>query len=347
MLKIAGKIIGGNQPCFIIAEAGVNHNGSFEVAKKMVDAAKEAGVCAVKFQTFISEELASFEAGQAEYQKKNTGKEERQVEMLKKLQLSYNDFRRLKDYASQKEIIFLSAPHSCKKDVDLVAELCPAIKIASGDLTNIPFLEYAASKNLPIILSTGMSVLEEIDEAVRAIKNQGNEEIILLHCTSNYPCPFGEVNLKAMDVLAEKFGLLTGYSDHTEGIIVPALAVSKGAVVIEKHFTLDKNMPGPDHKASLDAEELKNMVKLIRDTEVILGSRIKQPAVSEKETAKIARKSLVAKTIIRQGEIIKEEMLAVKRPGTGLEPNKTARIIGKKAVRDIVKDTLIKLEDLE
>lgn len=345
-IKIGNKIIGEGYPCFIIAEAGVNHNGSFEMAKKLIDAAKEAGVDAVKFQIFKSEEIVTPEGEQAKYQKENTGKEESQYEMLKRLELSYNDFKKLKEYCDERGIIFLATPHSCKEDVDLVAELCLAIKVGSGDLTNFPILRYMAEKNLPIILSTGMATMEEIEEAIGVIKKEGNDKIILLHCTTNYPCPLEEVNLKAMDTLRNTFKLITGYSDHTQGIMVSAMAVSRGACVIEKHFTLDNNLPGPDHKASLEPKELKEMVKSIRESEIILGDGIKKPKESEIEIAKMARKSLVAAKDIKEGEIIEENMLAVKRPGTGIFPKRINEVIGKKAQKNIKKDSLISLEDL-
>jgi N,N'-diacetyllegionaminate synthase len=345
-IKIGNKMIGEGYPCFIIAEAGVNHNGSFELAKKLVDVAREAGVDAVKFQIFKSEKITTLNAEQAKYQKENTGKEESQLKMLKKLELSYDDFRKLKEYCDEKKIIFLSTPHSCKEDVDLVAELCFAIKVGSGDLTNLPILKYIAKKNLPIILSSGMAVMDEIKEAIETIKTEGNNKIILLHCTTNYPCPLEEVNLKVVDTLKEKFKLPTGYSDHTQGIMVSAMAVVRGACVIEKHFTLDKKMEGPDHKASLDPVELKEMVKLIREAEIILGDGIKEPRESETEVAKVARKSVVAGRIIQRGEKITEDMLAIKRPGTGILPKEINRVIGKEAKRDILADTLIKWEDL-
>jgi len=344
-IKIGNKLIGEGQPCFIIAEAGVNHNGSLELAKKLIDAAKESGSDSIKFQTFKSERIATADAEMAKYQKENTGKEEAQLEMLKRAELSYGDFRELKKYCDEKGIIFLSTPHSCNEDVDLVAELCPAIKVASGDLTNIPLLKYIARKNLPIILSTGMSAMEEVENALEAVKKEGNDKIIILHCTNNYPCPINEVNLRAINTLKEKFKLPTGYSDHTEGINISTYAAAAGACVLEKHLTLDKNLPGPDHKASLEAEDLKEMVLAIRNLERALGDGVKKPAESELETAKIARKSLVAQKDIKKGEAIREGMITVKRPGTGIPPGKMNEIIGKKAARDIKKDSLFVWED--
>tara|TARA_Y100000310_G_C20696501_1_gene826095 strand:+ start:241 stop:1287 length:1047 start_codon:yes stop_codon:yes gene_type:complete len=339
-IYIQHRLIGEGKPCFIIAEAGVNHNGSFGLAKKLVDAAKEAGVDAVKFQTFKAEKIVTPDAQQAKYQAKNIGKEESQYAMLKRLELTFTDFRKLKEYCDQKGIIFLSTPHSSKEDVDLVAELCLAIKVGSGDLTNLPILKYIAGKKLPIILSTGMATLEEVREAVDVILPI-NKELILLHCTTNYPTPLDEVNLKAIQTIMKEFNLPTGYSDHTEGIEVSTAAVALGASVIEKHFTLDRNLPGPDHKASLEPSELREMVAKIRNVEKALGSGIKKPFPSELETAKVARKSIVAKINILKGAKITKDMMSIKRPGTGIKPKYLDKVFGKRVKKDIKKDSLI------
>ncbi|OGZ22930.1 MAG: N-acetylneuraminate synthase [Candidatus Nealsonbacteria bacterium RIFCSPLOWO2_01_FULL_41_9] len=344
-IKIGGKLIGAGNPCFIIAEAGVNHNGKLSLAKKLIDKAKEAGVDAVKFQTFKAENIVTKEAKQAKYQTKNIGKKESQFAMLKRLELSYADFRNLKKYCARKKIIFLSTPHSSKEDVDIVAELCPVIKIASGDLTNLPFLKYIAKKDLPIILSTGMANLREVKEAVKTILSI-NKKIILLHCTTNYPTPVNEVNLRAMFTMGEEFNLPVGYSDHTQGMEVSLAAAAMGACVIEKHFTLNKKLPGPDHKASLGPEELKAMVRGIRNIQAALGDGTKKPTPSEMETAKVARKSIVAAKNIKKGTEIREDMLAIKRPGTGIAPKYFSKILGKKAKKDIKKDSLINWEQL-
>jgi len=345
-IEVKNKLIGADNPCFIIAEAGVNHNGKLELAKKLVDAAKEAGADAVKFQTFKSEKIVTPEAEQAKYQIENIGKKESQLEMLKRLELFYSDFEKLKKYCDKKGIIFLSTPHSCTKDVDLVAKLCPAIKVGSGDLTNLPLLKYVAKKKLPIILSTGMATLKEVREAVEMILPI-NKKLILLHCTTNYPTALKEVNLKAMLTMKKEFNLPVGYSDHTLGILVPIMAVTMGASIIEKHFTLDKNLPGPDHKASLSPEELKEMIRNIRNTEIILGSGAKKPTKSEEKIKKVTRKSIVAKVNIPVGSKIIRKMLAIKRPGTGVEPKNLDRIIGKIARKYITADTLIKFKDLK
>jgi len=339
-IKIGNKFVSEENPCFIIAEAGVNHNGSFRLAKKLIDAAKNAGVDAVKFQTFRAENLVTKTTEMANCQKKNTGKKESQLKMLKKLELSDKDFTELKKYCNKKQIIFLSTPHS-EDVIDFLEPLVPAYKVGSGDLTNLPFLEKVARKKKPIILSTGMATLSEVEEAVNTIKKAGNNKIILLHCTTNYPCPLEEVNLRAMEDLKREFNLTVGYSDHSLGIMVPIMAVTLGAKVIEKHFTLNKNLLGPDHKASLEPDELKDMVKTIRHVEEALGSSIKKPTKSEEKIKKVVRKSIVAKVNIPKSTRIKKDMLIIKRPGTGIEPKYFNRVIGRVAKTNIVKDELI------
>ena len=342
-LKIGDKLIGEEEPCFIIAEAGVNHNGSVELAKKLIDAAKDAGADAVKFQTFKAENVVVKDAQKAEYQKETTG-EGSQYEMIKKLELTEEGFRELADYAEKKDIMFLSSPFD-KESVDLLYELdVPAFKVGSGEITNFPLLRYIAKKRKPIILSTGMSTLGEIEEALDVIRSEGVEDIILLHCVSNYPARIEDVNLRAIETLKQAFKLPVGFSDHTLGIIVPIAAVALGACVIEKHFTLDRNLPGPDHRASLEPDELKEMVKAIREVEKALGNGIKKPTKEEKEIKKVARKSIVAKVDIPEGAIITEDMLDVKRPGTGIEPKYLKFIIGRKAKEDIKKDDVIRFE---
>ncbi len=358
-IKIKNKLVGKGLPCFIIAEAGVNHNGDVDLAKKLIDVAKKAGADAVKFQTFKAENIVTPQAQQAKHQTENIGRKESQYQMLKRLELSYFDFEKLKEYCDEKGIIFLSTPHSSKEDVDLVVKLCPAIKVGSGDLNNLPILEYMAGKNLPVILSTGMANLEEVKEAVDVVLPI-NKELILLHCTTNYPTKINEVNLRAMETMKKEFGLPIGYSDHTEGIKISLAAVILEACVIEKHFTLGKNMPGPDHKASLEPEELKMMVEGIRKIEkrlaagenpdIILGelnikeamgNGIKNPNLSEIEVAKVVRKSIVAAKDIKKGLTITENMLDIKRPGTGISPEHFNQVVGKKSKEGIKKDELI------
>jgi len=342
-VKINDKLIGEEEPCFIIAEAGVNHNGSVELAKKLIDAAKDAGADAVKFQTFKAESVVVKDAQKAEYQKETTG-EGSQYDMIKKLELTEEDFRELADYAEKKDIMFLSSPFD-KDSIDLLNELdVPAFKVGSGEITNFPLLRYIAKKGKPIILSTGMSTLGEIEEALDVIRSEGVEDIILLHCVSNYPARIEDVNLRAIETLKQAFKLPVGFSDHTLGITAPIAAVALGACVIEKHFTLDRNLPGPDHKASLEPDELKEMVKAIREVEKALGDGIKRPTKEEEEIKKVARRSIVAKVDIPEGAIVTEDMLDVKRPGTGIEPRYIDMIIGKKAKEDIKKDEIISLK---
>jgi N,N'-diacetyllegionaminate synthase len=328
---------------FIIAEAGVNHNGRMENAVRLVDIAVEAGAQAVKFQTFRSEKLVSRFAMKADYQKKTTRAEETQLEMLKKLEFSAEQFKVLRDYCKGKGILFLSTPFE-DESLSLLEKLkMPIYKIPSGEITNLPFLIKVAKLNKPVILSTGMSTIEEVGHAVDVLKYNGADEITLLHCNTEYPTPFQDVNLRAMLTLKQRFGLKVGYSDHTLGIEAPIAAVALGAEVIEKHFTLDKNMPGPDHRASLSPAELSEMVAAISNIEKALGSSTKEPTKSEKKNIAIVRKSIVAKTAIKMGEVLTEDNLDVKRPGNGISPEKWFDVLGKTAVRNFEEDELIEI----
>lgn len=347
MLNIGNRSVGYNSPCFIIAEAGVNHNGDIKRAKKLVDMALYAGADAVKFQTFKSEKLVTGYAKMAKYQKDNIGAEDSQFNMLKKLELSYNQFEELKKYCENKGIIFMSTPFDIESADFLNSIGLEAFKISSGDLTNIPLLEHIAGFNKPIILSSGMAVLGEIEEAVMSLKNKGMSDIAVLHCTSNYPAALETVNLRAMNTIKDSFNVIGGYSDHTEGITIPIAAAALGANIIEKHFTLDKNMEGPDHKASLEPEELKNMIEGIRNVEISLGSGIKMFTESEINTMQVARKSIVACRDIKKGRIIGVEDLDYKRPGNGLSPKYYKELIGKKAAIDINKDEQITFSAVE
>jgi N,N'-diacetyllegionaminate synthase len=346
IIHLGSKRIGEKQPCFIIAEAGVNHNGQLYNAKKLVDAAVFAKVDAVKFQTFKAEGVVTDDVVIASYAKKNIGKNLTQLEMIKRYELSYDEFKKLKKYCDQKKILFLSTPHSFDA-IDFLEDLVPVYKFGSGDLTNTPALQYAARKHKPIILGTGMATLSEVRTAIRTIHATGNHQIIALHCTTNYPCPLVEVNLRAMLTMQNTLNCLVGYSDHTIGITVPIMAATLGAVVIEKHFTLDKTMSGPDHKASLEPEELKQMVTAIRNVETTLGNYAKKPTPSEKDIIKLVRKSIVANQNIKKGAIIRKNMLAIKRPGNGLSPTKIEQILGKKTKKSILKDELIRLNMVE
>jgi N-acetylneuraminate synthase len=326
---------------FIIAEAGVNHNGDINLAKKLIGAAKDAGADAVKFQTFKAEKVVIKNAEKAEYQKETTGIGESQYDMIKKLELTEYDFKELAEYAKKKGILFLSSPFD-KGSVDLLDGLdVPAFKIASGEITNFTLLKYIAKKEKPIILSTGMSTLGEVEDALNVIRSEGVEKVILLHCVSNYPARIEDVNLGAMETLKQAFKIPVGFSDHTLGITASIAAVALGACVIEKHFTLDRNLPGPDHKASLEPDELKEMIKGIRNVEKALGDGIKRPTKDEVAIKRVARRSIVARVDIHRGTIITEDMLDVKRPGMGIEPKYIERIIGKRAKINIKKDELI------
>lgn len=324
----------------IIAEAGVNHNGSFETAKQLVDVAKESGVDIVKFQTAKLDSLVSKFAEMAEYQKNNIGKTESQKKMLGKLLLKFEDFIKLAQYCKEKDIQFLSTPFDLES-IDFLNSLVPFWKIPSGEITNYPYLVKIARTHKPIFMSTGMCELSEIDDAMNLLQQNKSGKITLLHCNTQYPTPYEDVNLKAMKTLRERYDVEVGYSDHTKGIEVPIAAVAMGASVIEKHFTLDRTMEGPDHKASLEPSELKAMVDSVRNIEKAIGSGSKKPTVSEIGNRAIARKSIVAKKNIKQGEILTEENLTVKRPGSGISPMRWNEVIGTAAIRDFGEDELI------
>ncbi|NOY35807.1 MAG: N-acetylneuraminate synthase [bacterium] len=344
-IKISKKTIGQGCPVFVIAEAGVNHNGRLSTALRLVDAAANAGADAVKFQTFKAEQVVTRQGKMAKYQKKNIGKMESQIKMLKKLELPEGFYKPIIRRCKQKKIIFLSTPHGGFESVDFLQSLnAPAFKFGSGDLTNLPLLKYSAKFGKPMILGTGMATLQEVKEAVGCVKKAGNDKIIVLHCATNYPCPLGEANLSAMRTMADKFGVLTGYSDHTLGAQAPVVAAALGARVIEKHFTLDKKMAGPDHSASAEPDELREIIRQIRDVKIILGSSAKKPNPSERETIKIARKSVVTVRDIKKGEKFTEKNIEIKRPGTGIQPKFYPQILGKTAKTNIGADTLIKKE---
>lgn len=327
----------------IIAEAGVNHNGSIDVAKRMIDVAAEAGVDYIKFQTFKAEKLVVEAAQQAEYQKKNTGKTESQLDMLKKLELTQDDFIELKKYCGEKKVGFISTPFDFES-IDFLETLDMDLwKVPSGEVTNYPYLVKIAKTHRPVVMSTGMCDIDEIREAVKVLRDNGCGELTLLHCNTMYPTPFEDVNLKAMETLKREFNVPVGYSDHTLGIEVPIAAVAMGARVIEKHFTLDKNMEGPDHKASIDPDELKAMVSSIRNIESAKGDGCKKVTGSEAVNRGVVRKSIVASRGIKAGEVFSEENLTVKRPGTGINPMRWPEVLGRKADRDYKKDELIEI----
>ena len=335
-----------NRHTVVIAEAGVNHNGSLEMAKKMVDAAADAGVDYVKFQTFCSELLVTASAAQADYQRREAQSEDSsQLAMLRKLELSHADHLALVDYCKQKGVKFLSTAFDLPS-VDFLDGLGVDFwKVPSGEITNLPYLRKIAATRRPIVMSTGMSDLDTVKESLDFLLGEGAErkDITLLHCNTEYPTPFADVNLNAMITLRNELGVATGYSDHTLGIEVPVAAVALGAEVIEKHFTLDRNLPGPDHKASLLPDELKAMVSAIRNIEKALGTGLKRVTDSEAKNIVAARKSIVAAVAIKAGEVFTEENLTVKRPGNGLSPMKWYDVVGRQASRDYQPDELIEI----
>ena len=328
---------------YIIAEAGVNHNGDVCLAKRLCLAAKNAGADAVKFQTWITEKIITRNVGQAAYQTENTGNNQSQFDMLKALELTYDEFREIKNYCNQIVIQFISTADE-QDSLDFLVDLgIPFIKVGSGDIGNISYLRYIGSKKKPVILSTGMSTLSDVEMSIKALKDGGAEEISLLHCTTNYPCPYDSVNLRVMDTLKSAFGMKVGYSDHTIGIEVPIAAVAMGAEIIEKHFTLDKNMDGPDHLASTEPDEFKMMVESIRNIEKSLGTGIKKPTSSEKEISKVVLKRIVAKRVISVGEIITEDAICVKRNENGLPASAWDIIVGTKARKEFNVDEGIEI----
>jgi len=340
-IQVGNKLIGAAQPVFMIAEAGVNHNGDLKLARALIDVAVEAGADAVKFQTFQADRLATPDAPKADYQLRTTGDAESQFDMLRRLELSPDAHRELQSYCHERGIIFLSTPFD-EEAVDLLDELgVPAFKISSGDLTNSPLLEHVASKGKPVILSTGMSELSELIEAVSVLNTAGCENPVLLHCVSNYPADAAEVNLRAMQTMRSAFDVPVGFSDHTEGIDVALAAVALGACVIEKHFTLDRTLPGPDHRASLEPAELRELVRSIRRVETALGNGRKVPSASEVETAKVARRSLVAARDIPAGVTLERSMVVMRRPGTGMSPGMLETLLNRRAVREIAAGTLL------
>ncbi len=326
---------------YIIAEAGVNHNGDINIAKALIDGAVEAKVDAIKFQTFSAEKLVTKMANKAAYQAKQTTKIESQYEMLKRLELDYEMHIELMEYCKYKGIQFLSTPFDIES-IDLLAQLGINIfKIPSGEITNLPYLKKIGSLKKKVILSTGMSDLNEIEDAIQVLRQEGTDDITVLHCNTEYPTPMEDVNLEAMQTIKKELNIKIGYSDHTLGIEVPIAAVAMGATIIEKHFTLDKNMEGPDHKASLECKELAEMVRCIRNIERALGDGVKRATRSELKNIEVARKSIVAAKDIMRGEMYTEDNLTTKRPGNGISPMKWNQIIGQMADKDYKKDELI------
>lgn len=346
-VRISNRLVGPGRPCFIIAEAGVNHNGDMRLAHRLIDAAAKAGADAVKFQSFVTEELITPEAPKAGYQVETTGEPDSQYKMLKALELSADQQAELKAHCEQVGILYLCTPYE-NMSIDMLDRMdIAAFKIASTDTTNIPFLRYVASKGRPVILSTGMSTLGEVEQAVNTLCAAGlDDKVIILHCTSEYPAPVGEANLRAILTMQQAFHCPVGFSDHTPGVDVSPWAVAVGACLIEKHFTLDRNMVGPDHRASLEPDHLLALVRAVRDVEAALGDGVKRPMPSELANKPLMQKSLVARHNIRAGDTITSDDLTCKRPGFGLAPSWFDRIVGKRAAMDIPKDGVLTLSSV-
>lgn len=345
-MKIAGKQIGEGHPCFVIAEAGVNHNGSMELAKRLVEAAAQAGADAVKFQTFRADKVISGNAPKADYQKGTTGNAERQLEMVRRLEMPESMTRSIAAHAASVGIIFLSTGFD-EESVDLLDDIgVPAFKVGSGEVTDLPLLEFIGHKRKPVILSTGMSYLEEVKSAVETLLAAGCTELALLHCVSSYPADPHEANLRVLRTLRDTFNTPIGFSDHCIDNEIAIAAVAMGANIVEKHITLDVDLPGPDHRVSLSPDKFKSLVQSIRLVERAFGDGVKRPYPGEQNVRDLARRSIVAAHSIAPGAIITRDMLAFKRPGTGIPPGQWKQLVGKRAAREIASDSLITMKDL-
>lgn len=345
-INLGQRAVGPVGPVFIIAEVGVNHNGDLEMAKALVREARNCGADCVKFQTFRTDRVVIPTAPKAEYQMRTTGSSESQANMLKNLELATEAYPILLELCQKEQIEFLSSPADIE-DVEFLESLgVSAFKLASFQIVELAFLHHVAKKQKPIILSTGMATLAEVDEAVRVIRNVGNDQVVLLQCTTNYPSRQEDANLRAMRTMQSALGTLVGYSDHTQTETACLAAVALGACVIEKHFTVDKTMPGPDQSSSADAQEFRRLVKLIRETEAVLGSGSKQPVEAELRNVLSMRRSIVSKVFIPAGTVITEAVLCFKRPGIGIPPNRLGDVVGRVAIEDITKDTIVSFEGL-
>lgn len=346
-MHFAGRAVGDGFPCFIIAEAGVNHNGDLALAKGLVDAAASAGADAVKFQTFRTDQLVTMTAPKADYQARTTGPGESQFDMLRKLELNREDHLTLMEHCKKRDILFLSTPFD-HESADLLGDLdISAFKLPSGEITNLPLLAHIARKGKPMIVSTGMANLADVETALTTITEAGCTDIVLLHCVSSYPTQVHDANLRAMNTLRLAFQRPVGYSDHTEGDTVALAAVAIGASLIEKHLTLDRNLPGPDQQASLEPAGMARLIEGVRNVEAALGDGIKKPAPCEADTARVARKSLVAAQDLAPGTPLSEALIAIKRPGTGLPPSFLSYMYGRVVKVAISKDTPLRLEDFQ
>lgn len=345
-IAIADRIIGPGEPVFVIAEAGVNHNQRLDFALRLVDVAVRAGADAVKFQTFRGEDLVTGEASMAGYQARNIGRRTSQLAMLKKVSLPESFYPKIVAHCRKRGIVFISTPHSGIPGIQLLQRYhVPAFKFGSADLTNLPALDYAARTGKPLIISTGMGTMAEIREAVRCVRRAGNQKIILLQCTTDYPLDHDEVNLRAMETIRRTFGTVVGYSDHTRDPETAVMAVTLGASAIEKHITLSKKLPGPDHKASAEPDEFREYVRQIREVPIILGDGKKRPMPSERQYIPIVRKSIIIQRPVKKGERLSAKNLTVKRPKGGIHPREWWRIIGKTATRNLSPDTILRRSD--
>ena len=346
-VSISNRLIGPGQPCFVIAEAGVNHNGDMDIALRLIDAAAEAGADAIKFQSFVTEELVTNDAPKANYQVKTTADSGSQFKMVKALELSADEQTMLKSYCEERDIIYLCTPYE-NKSLDMLDQMdVAAFKVASTDTTNVPFLRNIAQKGRPVFLSTGMSTLGEVEQAIDALRTGGlDSKIVVLHCTSEYPAPINEVNLRAILSMQEAFGCPVGFSDHTSDAIVSSWAVAVGACVIEKHFTLNRNMIGPDHEASIEPDELSILIKNIRNVEVAMGDGVKKVMPSELKNKPLMQKSLVARRNISAGDVIAQDDITCKRPGFGLKPSWFDRVVGKRCTKNISKEEVLTLASI-
>lgn len=343
-LNVAGRAVGAGHPCFVIAEVGVNHNGDIGRAIALIDVAADAGADAVKFQTFSADRLVTSDAPKARYQERNTGSRESQLEMLKHLELTPKGHTQIVQHCRDRNILFMSTPFD-ERSADFLLELgVAAFKIPSGEMTNVSYLRHIARMRRPMVVSTGMCTLAEVETAVEAVEGEGHHDFALLHCLSNYPADPAEVNLRAMDTLRAAFDVPVGYSDHTLGIEIALAAVARGCAVLEKHYTLDRTLPGPDHAASLEPAELADMMRMIRRVESSLGDGRKRPAASELDTARVARKSLVAARDLPAGTVLTAEDVTIMRPGTGLPPMMQQHVVGRTTSRAVASGTLLSLE---
>lgn len=346
-VRVADREIGSGHPCFLIAEAGVNHNGDPGLARRLVQEAAAAGADAVKFQTFVAERLASPATPKAAYQRRGTQDMESQLHMLAGLELSEQSHRELIAESHRRDILFLSSVFD-EASGDMLERLgVPAFKVPSGELTNLPLLAYLARKGLPLLISTGMATLDEVQEAISVCRAAGNDALVLLHCVSSYPADPADANLRAMATMATACGVPVGYSDHTQGLHIALAAVASGACVLEKHVTLDRKLPGPDHRLSLEPPELRTLVNAVRDVERALGTGVKRPVPAEAAVAAVARKSLVAAVDIPVGTIVADHHLAIRRPGIGIPPSASARVLGRRARQHIPAGTVLSLEMLD